>query len=121
MPNLVNAWKDAHEDLIFLSELDARMHCNEIIDGYVIQESDDTFIYEFYEDYFDAERAMCEMYGGVSIGPDYIAIYDDQGEEIAYWIEDEWLNEPELAINLANAIRIYYTKGPKFMKELLGK
>lgn len=74
----------------------------------------------FYEDYFDAERSLCEIEGGVSIGPDYVTIFD-QGEEIAHWIEDEWMQEPELATTIANAIRMYYVKGPAYMRQLLNK
>lgn len=76
--------------------------------------------YGFYPSYYDAELELCKRRGGVSIGPDYIAIYD-MGEEICFWHEDEWKENPELAINLANAIRTYYVKGPAFMRQLLKK
>jgi hypothetical protein len=120
MPNLVNAWKDINSEAIYLFEDEAISSCDSYVDGYVIQFEESKFLHVFYEDYFDAEMALVQKYGGVSIGPDYIAIYD-QEEELCYWQEDEWLKEPELAINLANAIRIYYTRGPAYMREVLGK
>lgn len=120
MAGIINAWKDAYSEAIYLEEDAAHEECLEVLDGYVIQDNDGVLLFKFFEDYFEAEREMCERNGGVSIGPDYIAIYD-QGEEICYWQEAEWLAEPELAINLANAIRIYYTKGPQYMREILNK
>lgn len=120
MPKLVNAWKDVLSDAIFLFEEDAHKLCAEVLDGYVIQYDENKFIHEFYEDYFDAEEAMCIKYGGVNVGSDYIAIYD-QGEELVRWVEDEWLDEPALAINLVNAVHLYYTRGPAFIREKLGK
>jgi hypothetical protein len=121
---IVEAWKTSHNlagDTTHLTEEEALSYSEHgwVDEGYTIVDENNN-VYGFYEDYFDAERKLCELRGGVAIGPDYIAIYD-QGEEIAYWHEDEWLQEPELAINLANAVRMYYTKGPALMRELLGK
>jgi hypothetical protein len=120
MPRIVNAWKDVDSDSIFLFEEDAAAQCHEYADGYVIEYEENKFLFKFFKDYFDAEEYMAETYGGVTIGPDYIAIYD-KGEELVRWVEDEWLEEPALAINLANAIHLYYTRGPEFIREKLGK
>jgi hypothetical protein len=120
MPRIINAWKDAESEALYLFEEDAHRECITVVDGYVIQEDETTFLHIFFDDYFDAEEYMCEKYGGVSIGTDYIAIYD-QGEELVRWVEDEWLEEPRLAINLANAINLYYTRGPQYIRERLGK
>lgn len=121
---IVEAWKtvyNADGDSIYLTEEEAYSNSEYswVQDGYALLDEHDKIV-QFFEDYFDAERHMSKIVGGVAIGQDYIAIYD-QGEEIAYWTEEEWLNEPKLAINLANAIRLYYTHGPAHIRKLLGK
>ncbi len=54
----------------------------------------------------------------VEIGDDYITVYDDHGE-IVHWVEDEWIDDPSVTISIANAITLYYTRGPNSLRELL--
>ena len=75
---------------------------------------------DFYSDYFDALMDLVRNEGGVYIGPDCIAIYD-VNEEIVYWQQDEWLEDPSVALSIANAIRMYYEEGPMAIKEAIGR
>lgn len=120
---IVEAWRTFStmgEENTFLVEEDAASaseYARHYEEGYAITDEYDR-IYGFYETFYDAELDLCKRQGGVAIGPNYIAIYH-MGDEIAYWDEQEWLEDPKLALNLANAVRMYYTKGPEFMRKML--
>lgn len=44
------------------------------------------------------------------IGADYISILYDDGDEIAHWIEDEWIEDPSVTLAIARAIVLAYTR-----------
>lgn len=55
----------------------------------------------------------------IDIGKDYITIYDHEGTELVHWVEDEWIEDPEVVISIANAIHLFYTKGEAYLIDLL--
>lgn len=54
----------------------------------------------------------------VEIGADHIALYDGD-EELVYWTQGEWEEDPTLVISIANAIRILYEEGPDAIRARL--
>lgn len=47
----------------------------------------------------------------VTLDEDSIYITDDHGEEVVMWTEQEWVDEPNVVLSIANAIKIYYEEG----------
>lgn len=119
MLEIVGALHNYETDTTILELGDEEIDIEKYTDVYALVDEEGT-LDSIYETYFDAELSMCQQQGGVAIGPDYLGIYDNLGE-VGYWIEDEWIEEPQLTLNLANAVRLYYTKGPAFIREILGK
>lgn len=75
---------------------------------------------DYYDDYFDALEDLTFKEGGVYVGPDCIAIYGVE-KELVYWHQDEWLEDPTVAVSIANAIRIYYEEGAQTLLEVIGR
>lgn len=89
--------------------------------GYVIvneENPESVSAKSIYDDYFEATYMMALIYNGVAIGPDYVVICHD-GEELVYWNQTEWVEEPLVVRSMANAIRLYYEKGPNHIRMLL--
>lgn len=55
----------------------------------------------------------------VEIGKDFISVTEGKNE-IVYWHEDEWKEDPSIITSIANAIKMAYTN-PKELKKKLGK
>ena len=113
---IVEAWHDEETNVVYFNHDDVKTR---VMDIYAVVD-ENMYLQSTHKDYFEAELEICEVQGGVAIGPDFLAIYDEAGE-IVRWVEDEWLEDPALALNLANAVRLYYTKGPAFIRQALGK
>lgn len=58
--------------------------------------------------------------GGVQVEDDSVTIYDEHGE-IVHWVSDEWDQDPSVTVAIANAIKLYYEKGPSAIRKLIGK
>ncbi len=56
----------------------------------------------------------------VEITPDHILLADDEGE-IVYWDKQEWVDDPQLTINIAVAIHNGHLYGTTFLRNLLRK
>jgi len=54
----------------------------------------------------------------VFIGVDYIYIADDEGE-IVYWDAAEWHEDPDLIVQITEAIRLAYTEGTEALRKRL--
>ena len=59
--------------------------------------------------------------GHVDVFEDSVHIYDEHGEEIVMWLEDEWIEDPSVTISIANAIRVFYVDGPDALKSIIGR
>jgi hypothetical protein len=57
----------------------------------------------------------------VELAEDSIHIHDEHGKEVVMWIQDEWIDDPSVVLSIANAICIFYEKGPDAIKELIGR
>lgn len=42
----------------------------------------------------------------IEFGKDYIAIYNQNNEEIVRWIKDEWIEDPDIVFSIGNAIKL---------------
>jgi hypothetical protein len=52
----------------------------------------------------------------VEITNDYVSITEDSGEEVVYWDQQEWIEDPELVVPaIANAIHLAYTDPEKLL------
>ncbi len=49
----------------------------------------------------------------------HVAIFDETGKELVYWDEAEWVEDPSVTTAIANAIKIFYTEGPRGVRERL--
>lgn len=56
----------------------------------------------------------------IEINNDSIYISDEWGE-IVSWVESEWVEEPDVAMVIANAVKEFYTKGSFALRAALGK
>ena len=48
----------------------------------------------------------------------YIAMFDGD-QELVYWDEAEWMEDPSLAVNIANAVHIGYTQGAHAVRNII--
>ena len=55
----------------------------------------------------------------VEILSDTIRIYDNDNNEVVGWVEDEWLEDPNLVLVIANAINIFYGFGTDRLKTII--
>lgn len=53
----------------------------------------------------------------VVIEDDIISI-NEKGQEIAMWIKDEWVDDPNVVFSIANAIKLAYTNIEKLKEKL---
>jgi len=54
----------------------------------------------------------------VEVDEDHVAIGDDNGE-IIYWDRQEWIENPDLAPIIANAIKLLYEQGGSVVRSKL--
>lgn len=57
----------------------------------------------------------------IEMTEDALHIYDENGEEIVCWVEDEWIEDPTVALSMANAVHIFHTQGPEYLKTILNE
>lgn len=57
----------------------------------------------------------------IRIDPDMVIICDDNDEEIVAWTENEWIEDPTVTIAIANAIHMFYTEGPEYLRACLAE
>lgn len=55
----------------------------------------------------------------VEILSDTIRIYDNDNNEVVGWVEEEWLEDPNLVLVIANAISIFYAYGANMLKTII--
>lgn len=55
----------------------------------------------------------------VEILSDTIRIYDNDNNEVVGWVEEEWLEDPNLVLVIANAINIFYGYGADRLKTII--
>jgi hypothetical protein len=58
--------------------------------------------------------------GSLVIGEDYVTISDAAGE-IVHWVDDEWTEDPTVAITIATAINMFHQQGAGAIRKLVGK
>jgi PHD/YefM family antitoxin component YafN of YafNO toxin-antitoxin module len=52
----------------------------------------------------------------VEVAEKFICITDENGDEVVYWHQDEWVEDPELVVPaIANAIHLAYTDPEKLL------
>ena len=56
----------------------------------------------------------------VDIGADHVALFD-RDQELVYWTQQEWEEDPSLVITIANAIRILYEEGGQGIRDRIGE
>lgn len=55
----------------------------------------------------------------VEILSDTIRIYDNDNNEVVGWVEEEWLEDQNLVLVIANAISIFYEYGADMLKTII--
>lgn len=60
----------------------------------------------------------CFSLMSVRITDDYIQIVDDTGDEVVYWDRQEWIEDPEVTLSIAQAIVMALTR-PHVLRETL--
>lgn len=57
----------------------------------------------------------------VEINEDSIRILDPENNnsEVVGWVSDEWKENPDVTLCIANALRIVYTQGLSYLKEMI--
>mgnify|MGYP006291989723 CR=1 FL=1 len=68
---------------------------------------------------YPQEREPVNLYELLTIAEDGIYIYNNQGEEIVSWIQDEWVEDPSVVLSIASAIRILVEDGPLELESFL--
>lgn len=64
------------------------------------------------------ENAICSSRMSVRITDNYIQIVDDTGNEVAYWDRQEWVEDSEVTLSIAQAIVMALTQ-PHALRETL--
>ncbi len=59
--------------------------------------------------------------GLVTLAYDAVYIHDPHGNEIVMWIQDEWEEDPSVAMAIANAVAIALTKGVEEVARIVGR
>lgn len=54
--------------------------------------------------------------GRLDINEDYITVYDQDGEEIVCWSQEDWIKDPTLVAKIAQAIDSFYKMGVENVK-----
>lgn len=49
--------------------------------------------------------------GYVHIGEDSISITGPDEEEVVYWHQDEWIEDPSVVLSIVNAVNILHEEG----------
>lgn len=50
----------------------------------------------------------------------FVQITDSKGEEVVYWDEQEWSDEPSLVLTIVAAVKIAIRQGPEAVREEIG-
>lgn len=65
-------------------------------------------------------RRLSTFDGGfIAFGDDSVAIFDGNETEIVYWVRDEWIEDPECAQAILEAINLAVTQGVRAVKAKL--
>jgi len=68
---------------------------------------------------FEADVEEFAPKPGAYVSENKIEIYDEEGEEIISWEAEVWEADPSILPEIANAIRLVFTKGPAEVKNKL--
>jgi hypothetical protein len=58
-------------------------------------------------------------WGWVRITNDTVRIEDDESREVVGWVQQEWIDDPDVVGSIVNAIAIALTKGAKEVKGMI--
>lgn len=57
----------------------------------------------------------------VDFFPDAIGIYEDNGDELVYWTEDEWREDSQVVFSIGNAVLMSQTDPDELRRLLMDK